>query len=174
MAPATAGHYMMGIAAMIGSLLTLSAILKFVHSAFLGTAPAEIADAKEAPARMLIPMGLMALACVIVGVFPGLLLAPIAEIQSELGLATVETGLLTSLPGADGWNPGGMTVLLLALFGLMSLYLRLGRKPHGITKTHLHMCGVTNIPTTATHVGGSNLYETADEKLRGALKPRSG
>ncbi|HEX8964478.1 MAG TPA: proton-conducting transporter membrane subunit, partial [Rhodocyclaceae bacterium] len=49
------GHYVLGIFALIGSLFTLAAILKFAHAAFMG-APGRAAEhAEEAPAIMLVP-----------------------------------------------------------------------------------------------------------------------
>src|SRR6266568_333134 len=87
------GHWLLGAAAMIASVFTLAAILKFAHTAFM-CAPSEKAlAAKEAPLAMLVPMGILTAASVIVGLVPGLLLVPIAAIETELGLAPIAAAL---------------------------------------------------------------------------------
>ncbi len=168
------GHYLLGISAMIGSLLTLAAILKFVHAAFLGTTSAAALEAHEAPPVMLLPMAAMVGASVIVGLFPGLLLVPIAAIEAELGLAPVAASLFGGLPGADGgWHPGAVTLLFLGLAGAVGLYLRPGKDgARAVVATHLHACGIADLP--ATQVGASNLFETADRAIRLTLQAKRG
>ena len=93
MAAFQSGHWLLGAAAMIGSLLTLAAIMKFAHAAFMGTPTPKALAAKEAPLAMLIPMGVLTAASVAVGLFPGLLLVPIAAIQAQLGMEPVAATL---------------------------------------------------------------------------------
>ncbi len=76
MAAFQSGHWALGAAAMIGSLFTLAAMMKFAHAAFMGTPTPKALAAKEAPLAMLIPMGVLTAASVAVGLFPGLLLVP--------------------------------------------------------------------------------------------------
>ena len=64
------GHWALAVAAMIGSLFTLAAVMKFAHAAFMGTPTAQALAAKEAPVAMLIPMGALAAASVVVGLSP--------------------------------------------------------------------------------------------------------
>ena len=82
MAAFQSGHWLLGAAAMIGSLFTLAAVMKFAHAAFMGTPTPKALAAKEAPLAMLIPMGVLTAGSVVVGLFPGLLLVPIAAIQA--------------------------------------------------------------------------------------------
>ena len=96
---------------MIGSLFTLAAVMKFAHAAFMGTPTAHALAAKEAPLAMLIPMGALPTASVVFGLFPGLLLVPIAAIEGELGFAPITASLLGPLPGLEGWSPLLLTAL---------------------------------------------------------------
>jgi formate hydrogenlyase subunit 3/multisubunit Na+/H+ antiporter MnhD subunit len=167
------GHSLLGISAMVGSLLTLAAILKFVHAAFLGTPSAASLEAREAPPVMLLPMATMVAVSVIVGVFPGILLVPISAIEAELGLAPVAASLFGGLPGPDGWNPAAVSLSFLALVAAAGLYLRPGRDgARAVVETHLHTCGVTDLPVA--QVGASNLFETADKAIRLALLAKRG
>lgn len=166
------GHYVLGISAMVGSLFTLAAILKFVHVAFLGTPSPMSQTAHEAPLSMLLPMGVLVAGSVIVGVMPGVLLVPIAAIEQELGLAPVAATLTGALPGAGGWHPALLWGLLFVFAGMVGLYQRLGRQRTAIVSTHLHECGVADLAPSATHVNASNLFETADRAIRLALLPK--
>ena len=105
MAAFQSGHWLLGAAAMIGSLFTLAAVMKFAHAAFMGTPTPKALAAKEAPLAMLIPMGALGGGSVVVGFFPGLLLAPIAAIQANSALQPIAATLTGPLPGLEGWSP---------------------------------------------------------------------
>ncbi len=166
------GHPLLGISAMVGSLLTLATILKFVHAAFLGTPSEAASEAREAPWVMLLPMGAMVAASIIVGIFPGLLLVPVAAIEAELGLAPVAASLFGGLPGADGWHPAVITLLFLALAAAANLYLRPRHGRRTVVATRLHTCGVIDIPVA--HIGASHLFESADKAIRLVLQSKRG
>lgn len=163
------GHYILGIFALISSLFTLAAILKFAHAAFMGTPGKAAEHAQEAPAIMLIPMLVLTVGCIAVGMLPGLLLVPIAAIQQSLGIAPIATDWLGPLPTARGWHPALLSILLLVLAGIGSLYLRLGRGGAAIIRSPIHMCGVQDLQTAAAHVGAGNLFETPEAAIRGLL-----
>ncbi|MCX5699239.1 MAG: proton-conducting transporter membrane subunit [Candidatus Omnitrophica bacterium] len=57
------------IVAVIGAFLTAASFLKLGHAVFLGKPRQEHKDVKEAPVAMLLPMGILALTCVIFGIF---------------------------------------------------------------------------------------------------------
>ncbi|MGL1344628.1 proton-conducting transporter transmembrane domain-containing protein, partial [Vibrio parahaemolyticus] len=61
------GHYVLGAAALIDSLFTLAAILKFAHVAFMGAPSPAALQAREAPAVMLVPLGILTAASALVG-----------------------------------------------------------------------------------------------------------
>jgi len=164
------GHYVLGIFALIGSLFTLAAILKFAHAAFMG-APGKAAEhAEEAPAIMLVPMMILTAGCFIVGMMPGVLLVPIAAIQQQLGMVPVDVTWTGPLPGTGGWHPGVLSVLLLVLGAVSWFYLRLGRAGAPIIRSPIHLCGVGTLSPAAGNMGAANLYESADATIRGVLR----
>ncbi|MBA7647505.1 NAD(P)H-quinone oxidoreductase subunit 2, chloroplastic [subsurface metagenome] len=55
--------------AMFGSALTLASFVKLIHSIFLSRLPAELKDVKEVSLSMKVPMVILALLCVLFGVF---------------------------------------------------------------------------------------------------------
>ena len=57
------------IVAVVGAFLTAASFLKLGHAVFLGKLRQEHKDVKEAPVAMLVPMGILALTCVIFGIF---------------------------------------------------------------------------------------------------------
>ncbi len=162
------GHWALAVAAMIGSLLTLAAVMKFAHAAFMGTPTAHALAAREAPVAMLIPMGALAAASVVFGLFPGLLLVPIAAIESELGLTPIAASLLGPLPGLEGWSPLLLTALA-AMFAILLLpWLRLGRGAE-VVRSNVHLCGVLDVAAEDMRPSTARLYETPDAVLRRAL-----
>ncbi|MBI5784404.1 MAG: oxidoreductase [Rhodocyclales bacterium] len=163
------GHYVLGIFALIASLFTLAAVLKFAHAAFMGAPGAAAEHAKEAPAVMLVPMILLAAGCFAVGMLPGLLLVPIAAIQQELGMVPVAATWTGPLPGTGGWHPALLSILLLVLGGVGYLYLRLGRAGGAVIRSPIHLCGVKDIASGQAHMGAGSLYEAPDAVIRGLL-----
>jgi NADH-quinone oxidoreductase subunit L len=57
------------VVAVAGAFLTAASFLKLGHAVFLGKLRQEHKDVKEAPFAMLVPMGILALTCVIFGIF---------------------------------------------------------------------------------------------------------
>lgn len=162
------GHYILGIFALIASLFTLAAVLKFAHAAFMGSPGKAAEHAQEAPAIMLLPMGVLVAGCVAVGALPGLLLVPIAAIQSELGMTPIEMSWTGALPGTGGFHPALLSVLLLAGGAIAALYLRQGRGG-AVIRSPIHLCGVTDIASAQLNVNASNLFEAPDAAIRGLL-----
>jgi formate hydrogenlyase subunit 3/multisubunit Na+/H+ antiporter MnhD subunit len=160
------GHYLLGLSALISSLFTLAAILKFAHTAFMGPPSAEAQHAHEAPASMLVPLGVLTAASVVFSVMPGLLLVPIAAIEAQLGMVPIVASWTGPLPGTGGWQPAVLWVLLV-VFGVVTwFYLRAGRQGVGVVQTHMHECGVGDLPPVLTRVNASNLFETPEHMIR--------
>ncbi|MDD4938851.1 MAG: proton-conducting transporter membrane subunit [Candidatus Omnitrophica bacterium] len=68
------------IAAMFGSALTLASFIKFIHAIFLGEGRAERkAQPKEVSFSMVFPLLILALLCVLLGVFPKLFIGKLIE-----------------------------------------------------------------------------------------------
>jgi len=163
------GHTMLGIFALIASLFTLAAILKFAHAAFMGSPGQAAEHAQEAPAVMLVPMIVLTAGCVAVGMLPGLLLVPIAAIQQSLGMAPIAATWTGPLPSAGGWHPALLTIMLVVLTGIGFFYLRLGRAGGAVVRSPIHLCGVQDIATGQAHMGAGSLYEAPDAAIRGLL-----
>jgi len=163
------GHYVLGVFALVASLFTLAAILKFAHAAFMGSPGVAAEHAEEAPPIMLVPMVILAAGCFAVGMMPGLLLVPIAAIQQQLGMTPIDATWGGALPGTGGWHPGVLSVLLLVLAGIASLYLRLGRGGVPVVRSPIHLCGVADITPAMLNVNASNLFESPDAAIRGLL-----
>lgn len=163
------GHWALAVAAMVGSLFTLAAVLKFGHAAFMGAPTARALTATEAPTAMLVPMAILTAASVAVGLMPGLLLVPIAAIEAELGLVPVAASLTGGLPGLDGWHPGLVTVLIVLVALPFVPYLALAFRGAGVQRIRVHQAGADDLLPEATRVGTASLYETPDAVIRGLL-----
>ncbi len=92
-------------AALLGSFFTAASFLKLGHAAYGGKPAADHSGVREAPAAMLIPMLLIAAACILFGVWNAL---PISLLQPALG---------AHLPGGHalaGW-PASLTLVILTV-----------------------------------------------------------
>lgn len=163
------GHWALAIVAMIGSLFTLAAVLKFAHAAFMGAPTTRALAAEEAPLAMRIPMGILVAASLVVGLMPGLILVPIAAIQAELGLDPIAASWTGGLPGPDGWHPGLMAVLLAAVALPLVPYLRLAWRGPGIQRIRVHQSGADDLVAEEMRVRASGLYETPDALVTGLV-----
>lgn len=163
------GHYLLGLSAMMSSLFTLAAVLKFAHAAFMGQPRARLDHVREAPLVMLAPMLLLAAGCVAAGLFPGILLVPIGHVMDDLGLGHLAATWTGGLTGPGGWQPLSLTVWLLASGACGWLFYRLSNRR--TVSIHLHQGGVTDISPAQAHVPASGLYEAPVRFIRLALRP---
>ena len=159
------GHWIIGAGAMVASLFTLAAVLKFAHAAFMGPPTEKSEHAHEAPLPMLVPMCILTVLNVVLGLMPGLLLVPIAKIEAELGLAPISATLLGPLPGTEGWSPTLVSLLVLILAAAVVPWLRFGNRA-GVVHIRVHGCGVGDLVPQATRVGAVSLFETPDAVVR--------
>jgi multicomponent Na+:H+ antiporter subunit D len=67
-----AGQPVFTIIAIVISALTLAYFLKAFNSIFLGQRPERLENVKETPSSMLIPIGVLALLCIVFGILPHL------------------------------------------------------------------------------------------------------
>lgn len=167
------GHWALATGAMVSSLFTLAAVLKFAHAAFMGAPTQKALAAEEAPLSMLLPMGVLVGASVLLGFFPGLALVPIAKMQAELGLTPIDASLFGPLPGAGGWSPFALSLLVLIVAAVFIPWMRLAHR--GIKKSGLHFAGATPndfLPEAGGRVGTANLFESPTAAIRGLLAPK--
>jgi NADH:ubiquinone oxidoreductase subunit 5 (subunit L)/multisubunit Na+/H+ antiporter MnhA subunit len=161
------GHYFLAMAALVSSLFTLAAILKFAHAAFMGRTSSASAQMTEAPASMLATMGLLTAANVVVSLMPGILLVPISHLQLALGLPAIETTWFGPLPGSNQWSPSMMFALLVVLAIAGWGYLRLSSRK--TVRTQLYTCGAVDFDLDSARVNASNLYEGPDALIHGVF-----
>ncbi|GAW92316.1 NADH dehydrogenase (quinone) [Calderihabitans maritimus] len=162
------GYVFLALLALFASVLTLASFVKFLHSAFFGQLPEEFENVTEVPWTMRIPMLVLALLSVAFGVFPGLPLAIVAEIETVLGLAPVSVSLfgIDSVTGA--WNAGIIAVLLaVSLLAGVGVYFTGNRK---VRYTEIYTCGVTDLAAEEVHVNSHNLYEAPKVLVKQCIK----
>lgn len=133
------------VAAMLGSVLTLALFLKMLHTLFFGQRPASLERVREVSMTMWLPPFLLALTCVVFGVFAYSL--PLAGlILPGLGLYEV------TLYGV--WNPIPATLLLIAALGLGAL---------------LYLFGTASRPVSGrTFVGGEKIADLEESRVPGS------
>ncbi len=90
------------VAALFGSALTLASFVKIIHSVFLSRLPRELEDVREVSSVQTLPMAVLAVLCVVLGVFYHvplkMFIYPALEIQGDqVMLGTWESGLATVL-----------------------------------------------------------------------------
>lgn len=109
------------VAAMLGSVLTLASFLKLLHSLFLGQRPESLAKVREGSLSMWLPTALLALTCVVFGVF--------AQDLPLGGLIYPGLPFEVRFPGI--WQPGLATLLISVGLGLGAVVYLIGkaRKP---------------------------------------------
>lgn len=110
------------IAAMFGSALTLASFVKVLHSVFLGEKPKEISEPKEVEFLMKVPLVILALFCVVFGIFAQFPLKYL--IGPVLGIRFSGIGEAISLSGM--WNPTLATLLLVFSLACGIIFYRLG------------------------------------------------
>lgn len=131
-----AGYVPVTVIALLCSVLSLATLLKAMQSIFFGQLPSNLKDIKEAPKSMLIPMGVLAVASLIGGLFPTLVdnyfIRPVTTailnsgkyIESILGtgyfkeVAGREVAVQKLTYSISGYNPiGWLIVFTVLLFG---------------------------------------------------------
>jgi NADH-quinone oxidoreductase subunit M len=83
-------HYLLVIVVFFSSTAAFLYSYKFLFGFFLGQEEKEWSHIKEAPAMMVVPMMILAIATFVLGTFPGLVLNPIDNGLQELGFASTQ------------------------------------------------------------------------------------
>ncbi|MDD5677494.1 MAG: NADH-quinone oxidoreductase subunit L [Kiritimatiellae bacterium] len=107
-------HWLYYAAALLGSFLTAASFLKLGHAAYLGKPAANHSKVQEAPAAMLIPMIIIAVLCLVFGLWNALPLNNL--IQPILGEARLEGHTFA------GWH-FSVTLVLLTVLVLIGAFL---------------------------------------------------
>jgi multicomponent K+:H+ antiporter subunit A len=111
-------------AAVLGSAFAVAYSIRFIHGVFFGPPPRDLPhEPHEAPFLMRFPMQLLVLACLVVGIVPGLTIGPFLHmaVVSVLGDATPQYSLVVW----HGFNiPLLMSIVALAAGAVLYLLLK--------------------------------------------------
>jgi len=156
------------VAAVFGSALTLASFVKVLHSVFLGTkgSAVPVGDERKENAPMAVAMVVLALACVFVGIWGGLvvdrLILPAAnavKIQS-IGIDTTNWALRLGGAKATGlWAPSTASVLIVVGV-LLGLLLYLYARAMRVRVVPNFVGGEDTSSDAIWHVSGTHFYET--------------
>ena len=127
-------------------VLTLAYIAKFLHAAFLGQPSKHLDHVQEAPLTMRVPMAILAIGCIITGIFPGLMLWPINAILGDYNAGSLVVGLSGLQEGPGAWNATGLSVMM-AIAAAAGWYFV--RRFVVLREVDVHTCGLpTEVATS--------------------------
>jgi hydrogenase-4 component B len=151
--------------------LAAACFVKVQGTVFLGhPRTPEAAGAHESPRAMLVPMVVLAAACVLIGATPALLLPALARgAASWSGLPiSALSGPATAAGVSAGWI-SGLAVLLFALVGSLTLLRR--RLGAGAAVSDTWGCAYA-YPTSRMEYTGSSFAQILNQAFRWVLFPR--
>ena len=134
-----AGQPFLALLSLVGSVLTLAYIAKFLHAAFLGQPSSRLDHVQEAPLTMRVPMAILAIGCIITGIFPGLMLWPINAILGDYNAGSLVVGLSGLQEGPGAWNATGLCVMM-AIAAAAGWYFV--RRFVVLREVDVHTCGL--------------------------------
>jgi formate hydrogenlyase subunit 3/multisubunit Na+/H+ antiporter MnhD subunit len=156
-----AGRPVMLIVAMVGSALTLASFIKVIYSVFLGKKAAGLPDKiKEAPISMWIPPVVLAVLCILVGVFAvwpvNTFFAPVVgldSVGSTLGAMGLSSGTF--------WSPTFTTLMLLVgiVLGALVYVFGNGFKPRVVKSFY----GGEQLSDEDIRQPGTGFYESIEK-----------
>ena len=133
------GFLLVTIIALVTSTLTLASFVKVTQSVFFGQLPKEYENVKEVPFGMRLAMGILALLCILTGLFPGLVTTYLTEpatravfnvgsyINAMMGGGYAESVMGANAPVAQAvsfaepgvWSPiSWLCILMIALLAI--------------------------------------------------------
>ncbi len=134
------GYVLPAILSLVGSVLTLAYMTKFLHSVFLGQVKPSMEPVHEAPKTMLIPMALVALGCIITSVFPGVVLLAINKILVSVNLEALDVAPWGINSGKGAWNATLTAILFFVVWYVGQRVLRKFSKQE--RRTAIYTCGL--------------------------------
>ena len=152
------GEPLLALISLIGSVITLAYLARFMYAVFLGQpSTGTLEHVEEAPLLMRATMLFMAFMVILTGVFPGLMLSPINAALVEYGLPTLDVAASGLASGPGAWNATLVAVLMLVAFGGSYLMLRLLLSRVKVRVDAPHACGL-DATTEATRIPPEGLY----------------
>ena len=153
----------LAVIAMLVSILTLASFVKVFYSAFLGPRPSK--PVREAPASMMIGMGILAMVIVILSLFPGLIIQTIvdpavAALVPGVELVPVSSGLFPStiLTGDGFWSVLVFIGAFVAIMAIASFVRSLGKKDFRRRRGMGQPYYFGNKVTKSARMSGGNVY----------------
>ena len=158
------GQVLLAILSLAGSVITLAYFAKVLHTAFLGQPTPGLDHVREAPRRMLVPMGILAAGCLITSVFPGLVLGPVNSVLAQYGLATLDIAPWGISSGKGAWNATVAAVLFAVV--IYAGQYALNRFSVKQRVSSMHTCGVdpTDLNSRTTT---RDIYSAPADVLKG-------
>ncbi|MDR1857397.1 MAG: oxidoreductase [Desulfovibrio sp.] len=154
----------LALLSLLGSVITLAYVAKFLHAAFLGQPAPDLDTVRDAPAVMRVPMGILAFGCLLTGIFPGLALRPINAILAEYGVQTLPISLAGVTAGPGAWNATAIFVMAaVAFFAGRYFVLRFTH----LRDIDVHTCGLppevatSRMSPSSVYGGLSRLFNSA-------------
>jgi len=151
------------VAAVFGSALTLASFVKVIHSIFFSRASDHVRSLapREAPLLMVVPMIVLAVLCIVFGVFVSLpmgkfIVPSIAELDPEM----VAVGAPAAL-GSGVWEASHATVLILVGLAMGGVLYAIGHV--GQVRVARQFVGGELAGTDDVRVPGTGFYETVRE-----------
>jgi formate hydrogenlyase subunit 3/multisubunit Na+/H+ antiporter MnhD subunit len=137
------------ICAMFGSVLTLAYSLKLVHALFLGERPKQFNKVREARFELVTPSLLLAIACIVFGIFAQAVPLNLLILPALPSLALEEVGF---------WTPSLATLLILVglVIGFVLFLFGTALKPH---RKHVFIGGEI-LDEEAARMTGDNFYSS--------------
>ncbi len=144
------------VAAVFGSALTLASFMKVMHSVFLGTRAKKETNPKEVGATMTIPMAVLAILCVIFGIF--------AYALPLKGFILPAVSRVLTMPDPEvwlGWWSPALATLLVIVGVLIGFVVFLAGRLKA-TRTDSMYVGGEILPLDA-RVTGTDFYNTVSD-----------
>ena len=151
------GEPLLALISLIGSVVTLAYLARFMHTVFLGQPGRDLEHIEEAPWVMRAPMLLMAFMVILTGVFPGLMLAPLNDALVEYGMPSLDVAFYGLASGPGAWDATSVAALMLVAFGGGWLLLRFLLARVKVRVAPPHACG-HDASLEATRIPPEGIY----------------
>jgi len=161
-ADSTAGLWPLWLTcAMFGSALTLASFVKLIHSMFLSRLPDKLKDVREVSALQTIPMIVLALLCVLFGIF--------YQVPLKMFIYPALNALGIGTDGAifGTWQSGLATILIIVGIGIGLLIWAIGKLSKNVRIVPTWTCGEIQ-SNESMRIPGTHFYKTVSEM--GGLK----
>ncbi len=146
---------------MFGSALTLASFVKLIHSMFLSRLPDKLKDVREVSPLQTIPMVVLALLCVLFGIF--------YQVPLKMFIYPALNALGIGTDGAifGTWQSGLATILIIVGIGIGVLIWVIGKLSKNIRIVPTWTCGEVQ-SNESMRIPGTHFYKTVSQM--GGLK----